>query len=76
MSKKDILDIIQKELEKKNVKIKVNENTVIKDLNIDSLDILEFSINVENECDVAIPEDKLLKIKTIGEFLSLIEENK
>ncbi|ALV23449.1 hypothetical protein ASO20_02180 [Mycoplasma sp. (ex Biomphalaria glabrata)] len=76
MNKKDILDIIQKELEKKNVKIKVNENTVIKDLNIDSLDILEFSINVENECDVTIPEDKLLKIKTIGEFLVLIEANK
>ncbi len=45
----------------------------IKDLNADSLDVVELVMELEEEFDINIPEDQQEKIQTVGEAVSFIE---
>ncbi len=54
-------------------KIKM-ESRFIEDLNIDSLDMIEMLMALEDEFGVIIPNDKIDKIKTVGDLCKLISE--
>ena len=45
---------------------------IVEDLNMDSLAIMDFIMALEDHYDVALPLDKLAKIKTVGELAQLI----
>jgi acyl carrier protein len=45
----------------------------IKDLNADSLDVVELVMELEEEFDINIPEDQQEKIQTVGEAVAFIE---
>lgn len=46
----------------------------IDDLNMDSIELVETIMTVEDEFDIEIDEDRLEKVRTIGEVLDLLEE--
>lgn len=53
---------------------KVTEDTNLRtDLDIDSLDLVEFVSEVEDHFGVMIPQDSLEGIETIGQFAKLVE---
>ena len=51
------------------------ESTFVEDLNIDSLDLVELIMILEEEYDVEIDEDQAEYIKTIGDVVKFIKEN-
>ncbi len=42
------------------------------DLEVDSLDLVEFTMAVEDACNVELPEDDLDKCSKIGDLVSLV----
>lgn len=45
------------------------------DLGIDSLDLFELVLKLEDEYGFEIPAEELEKIKTVGDFLKYLDEN-
>ncbi|HIW60124.1 MAG TPA: acyl carrier protein [Candidatus Anaerobutyricum avicola] len=45
------------------------------DLNIDSLDLFEMVMTLEEEFDVEIPSEDLENIDTVGDLINYIEEH-
>ncbi len=46
------------------------------DLNADSLDVVEMLMALEDEFGVDIPDEEIEKMKTIGDVVNFIQENK
>ena len=57
-----------------NKDVVIDENTVIlKDLDINSYDIVELICVLEDEFDVSIPDKKIKTLATIGDVIEYIE---
>ncbi|NLE49563.1 MAG: acyl carrier protein [Sandaracinaceae bacterium] len=52
----------------------LQEDSVIVDLGLDSLVVLEVIGELEQAFDVRIPDDKLVGIQTVSQLLDIIEE--
>lgn len=53
----------------------LNEETDISsDLEIDSVAVLDFIMEVEDEYDISFPMNRISEIRTIGELVAAIEE--
>lgn len=48
--------------------------TTFQQLGADSLDMVEFSMGVEDEFGITFEQDDVMKIKTVGDAISLIEQ--
>ncbi len=58
-----------------NKDITIDENTVIlKELDINSYDIVEFICILEEEFDISVPDKKIKSLVTIGDIIKYIEE--
>ena len=56
---------------------KVTETAAfVNDFGADSLDVVEFVMEVEKEFDITIPDDAAAKLVTVGDAVKYIEENK
>ena len=51
------------------------EKSFTDDLEVDSLSMVEIATAVEDKFGVAIPDDELANIKTVGDAMSYIEKN-
>ena len=51
---------------------KVDENGVISDLGIDSLELLEVIGSLERDLNIRVPDDQLVGIQTVGQLLNLV----
>lgn len=51
------------------------ETDIAKDLNADSLDVVEILMSIEDEFSVEIPDEEIENIKTIGDLVEYIENN-
>ena len=51
------------------------EKSFTDDLDVDSLSMVEIATAVEDKFCVAIPDDQLANIKTVGDAISFIESN-
>lgn len=51
------------------------ETDIAKDLNADSLDVVEILMSIEDEFEVEIPDEEIENIKTIGDLVEYIENN-
>jgi acyl carrier protein len=49
-------------------------NTTFEELNIDSLDKINISFEVEEAFDIAIPDDALGSLKTVGDVVRGVEQ--
>jgi acyl carrier protein len=54
----------------------VSLETTFEELNADSLDIVELIMALEEEFDLDIPDEEAEKIRTVGDAVNYIKENK
>ncbi|MDK2819241.1 MAG: acyl carrier protein [Mycoplasmataceae bacterium] len=59
---------------KKRTSKKFDKSTEINFLGFDSLDLVELVMEIEEELNVKIPDDKLSNIKTIGDLLIIVND--
>lgn len=52
------------------------ETNIQEDLGADSLDVVDMLMSLEDEFDVEIPDEKIEKLRTVGEVVAYIEENR
>ena len=57
----------------KNNDLEIDENTLIADLKLDSLDVLEFQMEIDEQLSADIPVEKFIDCKTIKDIVLLIE---
>lgn len=50
------------------------ETNLQKDLNADSVDVVELLFAIEDEFDIEIPEEEIEKMHTIGDIVNYIED--
>ncbi len=56
---------------------KVTETaSFVNDLGADSLDVVEFVMEVEKEFEITIPDDAATKLETVGDAVKYIDANK
>ncbi|MGN1099628.1 MAG: acyl carrier protein [Christensenellales bacterium] len=55
--------------------IKMDSDIVV-DLKADSLDIYTIICTVDSEMGISIPDEEVVNIKTIGDIVKYLEENK
>ncbi len=48
------------------------DKSFVEDLKVDSLSLVEYTMELEDGLGVSLPEDELTDLKTIGAFLDLI----
>ena len=51
------------------------DSVITDDLGADSLDLVDLLMSVEDEFDVEVPDDEVLKIKTVGDLVRYIEDH-
>ena len=49
---------------------------IVKDLNADSIDLVDMITTFEDEFGVSIPDEKLSSLRTVGDIVKFIDENK
>lgn len=54
----------------------VTQETSFEELNADSLDIVELIMALEEAFDLDIPDEEAEKIRTVGDAVNYIKENK
>ncbi|MDU7418572.1 acyl carrier protein [Metamycoplasma hominis] len=59
---------------KKLTKTKFNKETFIRDLNIDSLDLVILVSDLEEAYNIKISDEELLSLKTINDIIELFDK--
>ncbi|AJM72102.1 MULTISPECIES: acyl carrier protein [Mycoplasma] len=72
----NIYDEIVKKLKSKGAKGSININSEFKKMGLDSLDLMDLIVELEDKLDIRIDDDALLSIKTVSDLLNVIEELK
>ncbi len=54
----------------------VNRTSTWEELGLDSLDVAEFTMDVEKELNVTIPDSEASKMKTLGDAIDYVEKLK
>lgn len=67
-----VRDIIAKQLDLDPESIKP-ESSLVDDLKADSLDVVEFIMDLEKEFDLEIPDEDLPKVATVQDVVAYIE---
>lgn len=52
------------------------ETTIQDDLGADSLDVVDLLMTIEDEFEVEIPDTEIENLKTVGDLVKYIEDNK
>lgn len=68
-----IVEIVKEQLNMQDVKISM-ETSFEKDLEVDSLDLFELVMALEEEYDVEIPSEDLERLTTIGAVIEYLKE--
>lgn len=68
----NIKDMLEKQLGIDKSKI-TEDSDIIKDIGADSLDIVEFLMDAENEWGITIEEEDVKNLHTIGDVVKYIE---
>ncbi len=69
MNDNQILEEIKKFLNNKNLKLEDN----LRNLGIDSLDLLDLILEAEDKFDIRIEDDELLNLETINDVVKVIK---
>ncbi len=68
-------DIISEQLDIEKEKITM-DLSISDDLGADSLDLVDILMSIEDEFDLEVPDEDVEKIKTVGDMVKYIEDNK
>ena len=50
------------------------DTDIVEDLGVDSLDIAELLLTLEDEFDITIPEEDIAKLKTVGDLVDFMDK--
>ena len=67
------IDIVKKILSEKVNVSQIKEEEKLADLGLDSLDLAEIMISIEEALNIEFTSNEILKLKTIKDVLNLIE---
>ena len=70
-----VFELISKQLNRPAEEITLDKE-IVKDLGADSLDVVEMLMSLEEEFEIAVPEEDAVNIKTVGDIIKLIEQSK
>jgi acyl carrier protein len=75
MEKQEVLTAIKEELESRGHQVDgLSEQTRLQeDLDLDSLDAVEFAGSLEDRFDIEIPDEELEDVETIGDAVQLVQ---
>ena len=69
-----------RELLAKQLRVDINTITadteIIKDLNADSLDIVELLMSIESDLGIVVPDEDVQTFKTVGDVAKYLESKK
>jgi len=51
------------------------ETDIMKDLNADSIDVMELLMTLEEELNITVPDDTIQNLKTVGDIVAFAEQN-
>ena len=71
MVEEKLYNLIQKEFDIHEINKDMN---IQKDFNVDSISLLEFIMDIEEECDIEIEDEDLESLETVGDLVSYIEK--
>ena len=54
--------------------VEVTRESTLKELQIDSLDLVEIVVSAEEETNVTFEDDELLDLKTVGDVVDLLDK--
>ncbi|AUF83356.1 acyl carrier protein [Mesoplasma syrphidae] len=72
----NIYEEIVKELKAKGAKGALTKETKVASIGIDSLDLMDMIVTLEDRLEIRVPDDKLMNLETIGDLINLVEELK
>ena len=67
-----VMLIIEQQLNRKDINLTTD---LIDETNADSLDMVEIIVDVENEFDLLIPDEKVKLLRTPGDIIFYVQEN-
>lgn len=73
------IDRINKILLKNNINSKLNETNIkknIKELGVDSIVIMSIIVEIEEELNITLDDNKLMNLQTIQDLINLIDSTK
>lgn len=70
-----VKEIIAEQLDADEEKITL-EAVITDDLGADSLDVVDLVMALEDEFGIEIPDEAMAEIKTVGDIVAYIEQNK
>ena len=68
-----VTDIIKEKMTLSD-EMQINPDTSVEELNLDSMDLVEIVMEIENEFDITVPEGAEEKLHTVGDVVQLIEK--
>lgn len=68
--KEDILNELSSKLNLKDI----NEESKLQDLGIDSLDVVEYLLELEEKFNIEFPPEEMQGLKTIGDLIRIVED--
>ncbi|WP_026389198.1 acyl carrier protein [[Acholeplasma] multilocale] len=72
----NIYEEIIKELKAKGAKGAINKGSKFNTMGIDSLDLMDMIVTLEDKLDIRVPDDKLNELETVDDLVKLAEELK
>lgn len=66
-----IQDIVMAQLELNREQV-TPESRIIEDLNADSLDVIEISMNLEEQFNITIPDEGWDRVRTVGDIYDAV----
>ncbi len=52
------------------------ESSIVDDLGADSLDVVDLIVSLEEEFDIEIPDEEIENIKTVGDIVKYVEDQR
>lgn len=72
-----ILAVLEEEIGKIAKKRNISaETSIVRDLGLDSLEVMNFIMALEDRFDVSIPLDMVAEVETVGDLAAVIESLK
>lgn len=67
--------IISTQLGSDNSTVKASDD-IIKDLKLDSLDVVEVIMSIEEQFDLSLPDEQAEKLRTVQSLVNYVDQNK
>ena len=69
-----LIDVVQETMDITITEDNLSDGTKFKDLNIDSLDVIEMLIQVEDRLDIELDDERLEKVENIRDLVAYLRE--